>query len=176
LGGLGSGRRAEKKLTAEACKTIDAADLKRMNLLRPGSSDHRGEFVWPGLGGPDSEAGYRLVVGGGEGVLWLTYQVPGHVSPTLLPVSMVTSPCHLGGRRWWFLCPQLTNGDRCGRRVRKVYLRDGEFGCRHCHRLTYMTQQHSGSNTEHARDMLDFIREIRMNRRNQKTRKVPSTS
>lgn len=109
------------------------------------------------MGGTNSEVGYKLIVGGDGGVLWLTYQMPGHGSPTLLPVRLVASRCHLGGRRWWFLCPQPTHGVRCGRRVRKVYLRDGYFGCRHCHRLTFTSQQRSGCRRYEISELLDLI-------------------
>jgi hypothetical protein len=168
MGGFGSGWRSEKKMTAEVCMTFDTADLKRLNLLRPGFPDRRGVIGWPAWGGTAATVGYTLVVGADGVTLWLTYHMPGHDSPTLLPVRLVTTGCHLGGRRWWFLCSLLNNGVRCVRRVRKLYLRDGHFGCRHCHRLTYMTQQLSGSKTDRARELLDFIQATRMDRGKQK--------
>ena len=39
-----------------------------------------------------------------------------------------------GGKRYWFVCP------RCGRKVAFLYLRK-KFLCRHCHNLSYKTQQ-----------------------------------
>ena len=46
--------------------------------------------------------------------------------------------CHFGGRRWWFICPMVTNGQACNRRVGVLYLPSGRvFGCRHCHNIAY---------------------------------------
>jgi hypothetical protein len=57
--------------------------------------------------------------------------------------ELVTTPCNLGGVRYWFICPLITNGRVCGRRVSKLYLAAGSkyFGCRHCHNLTYVSCQ-----------------------------------
>jgi hypothetical protein len=50
-------------------------------------------------------------------------------------VQMTSTPCRFGSQRWWFICP----GERCGRRVAKLYLPPGQnqYLCRHCHELTY---------------------------------------
>jgi len=54
-------------------------------------------------------------------------------------VQLSVSPAGFGGDRWWFICPLSRAGTICRRRVRKLYLPDGEtyFGCRKCHDLTY---------------------------------------
>jgi hypothetical protein len=54
-------------------------------------------------------------------------------------VPLVSTPCHFGGVRWWFICPLTTNGAPCGRRVAKLYCPPGakHYGCRHCHNLSY---------------------------------------
>jgi len=56
-------------------------------------------------------------------------------------IPLVQSPCHLGGYRYWFLCPMRSNGKYCGRRVGTLYLDDGYFACRHCHNLTYRSRK-----------------------------------
>ncbi len=58
-------------------------------------------------------------------------------------VSLVTTPCHFGGVRYWFGCPS------CGRRVGILYLATGDvhFRCRHCNNLSY----HSRNNGSTAR-------------------------
>ena len=43
---------------------------------------------------------------------------------------------HYGGKRWWFLCPV----SECGKRVGVLYLGAEQIGCRHCHKLVYVTQ------------------------------------
>jgi len=54
-------------------------------------------------------------------------------------VQLTTTPCNLGGVRYWFICPLSKNGIYCGRRVGKLYLSPGGryFGCRHCYNLSY---------------------------------------
>ena len=44
------------------------------------------------------------------------------------------TPCHYGGRRPWFRCPQ------CDRRVAVLALGGRLFLCRHCYRLPYSSQ------------------------------------
>ncbi|MBN9122903.1 MAG: hypothetical protein J0I06_27820 [Planctomycetes bacterium] len=58
-------------------------------------------------------------------------------------VRLVTTGCHLGGVRWWFVCPLVRDNVACGRRVRKLYLCGQYFGCRTCHNLTYRSRQES---------------------------------
>lgn len=54
-------------------------------------------------------------------------------------IQLVTTPCHFGGVRFWFICPLVVNERYCGRQVGKLYLpgRGTYFGCRHCYNLTY---------------------------------------
>ncbi len=37
-------------------------------------------------------------------------------------IPLATTPCNLGGVRWWFICAVSKNGVYCGRRVGKLYL------------------------------------------------------
>ena len=48
-------------------------------------------------------------------------------------VFLLTSPCHFGGVRYWFACPQ------CSAKVAALYCAPGDvyFRCRHCNNLTY---------------------------------------
>ena len=57
----------------------------------------------------------------------------GNQRPYDTEVDLVTTPCHLGGVRYWFICPL------CSRRVGGLYLAPGEeyFMCRRCNNLTY---------------------------------------
>jgi hypothetical protein len=51
------------------------------------------------------------------------------------PIRVVTTNCHYGGHRHWFLCPL------CNRRSKKLYLTYGSrFACRKCLKLAYLTQ------------------------------------
>jgi hypothetical protein len=60
-------------------------------------------------------------------------------------VKLLTTEPNFGGVRWWFACPFTIEGERCNRRVAKLYLPPGEheFGCRKCHDLTYQSSQES---------------------------------
>lgn len=51
-------------------------------------------------------------------------------------VSLQTTPCNLGGVRYWFACPE------CRRRVGGLYLARGRrsFMCRSCANLTYRSR------------------------------------
>jgi hypothetical protein len=81
------------------------------------------------------ELAYALTIDTDCVILRLTYRMLGHLAPIRLPVRMVTTRCHRGGRRWWFLCPlPKASGVWCVRRVPKLHVRDGHFGCRHCPR------------------------------------------
>lgn len=53
-------------------------------------------------------------------------------------VSLERTPCHLGGERVWWRCPEPS----CGRRVAVLYGGD-RIACRHCHDLAYRCQRES---------------------------------
>lgn len=56
-------------------------------------------------------------------------------------VYLITTPCHYGGKRYWFECPCYKNGVYCGRRVGVLYKNGDYFACRHCYNLTYSSQK-----------------------------------
>ncbi|MGA3150526.1 MAG: hypothetical protein ABSD10_02870 [Candidatus Saccharimonadales bacterium] len=60
-------------------------------------------------------------------------------------VRLESTPCNLGGERWWFICPLVINGRSCERRVRKLYKDGDHFGCRHCYDLTYESRNKNRS-------------------------------
>jgi hypothetical protein len=67
---------------------------------------------------------------------------------------LVFTPCHFGGRRWWFICPLVKDGRACNRRVGVLYLAGGKyFGCRHCYNLTYKSSKESHCFDRLFRDM-----------------------
>ncbi len=59
-------------------------------------------------------------------------------------ISLTTTACFLGGKRYWFVCPWYVNSTYCGRRVGMVYLGTKHFACRHCHNLTYNSRNLGG--------------------------------
>lgn len=54
-------------------------------------------------------------------------------------VNLVSTRCHFGGERTWFVCPL----SACGRRTAKLYLGLNHFGCRRCYNLSYISQSAS---------------------------------
>jgi hypothetical protein len=147
MGGMGSGWQSARKPVVEGCHTIDTADLRRWNMLVPVVTDRLGSFTWRRgeEKEPSSSVSYILTVGDGSGTLRLLYRVGEPAVSLDYPVRLVTTGCHLGGVRWWLICPLSSNGVACGRRVRKLYLRGRYFGCRDCHDLTYRSSQESDS-------------------------------
>jgi hypothetical protein len=67
-------------------------------------------------------------------------------------IRLVTTRPHLGGMRWWFICPLMVNGRPCRRRVAKLYGNGKYFGCRTCKGLTYKSakEAHQGQRVEKA--------------------------
>lgn len=68
-------------------------------------------------------------------------------------VPLVTTPCHFGGERYWFLCTMYKSGERCNRRVGVLYLAGDYFACRHCYELAYESQ-----NESHARGIFRWVK------------------
>ncbi len=129
----------------ETCTSLDTADLRRLNLLVSGTAYRAGSLTWGRGTERESSVGYRLTVGDDGGTLRLLYQLGRPAEPHDYTVRLVSTSCHLGGRRWWFLCPLARNGVGCGRRARKLYLCGRYFGCRRCHNLAYTSSQESDS-------------------------------
>jgi len=68
----------------------------------------------------------------------------GEKSDMNLDIKMTTTPCNLGGKRYWFICPLTKNGQYCGRRVGVIYSIGKWFGCRHCGNIAYQAQFEGG--------------------------------
>ena len=145
MGGFGSGRhRGRTKRTADGCSAIDTTKFRAWGFLVPGT-DRAGTLQWTrgGEKEPHSTVSYHLRVGDADGTLRLMYTLVSTRESIDYPGRLVTTPCHFGGVRWWFVCPLARAGVGCGRRVRKLYLSGRYFGCRQCHALTYTSTQQS---------------------------------
>ncbi|MBT7039973.1 MAG: hypothetical protein HN921_09020 [Bacteroidetes bacterium] len=61
------------------------------------------------------------------------------------PIRIETTNPNFGGKRYWFLCPLIVDGNPCLNHVGKLYLPPGSqyFGCRKCHDLTYTSCRES---------------------------------
>ena len=132
MGGFGSGRGQRGKDTTSDMRALDIRRLQRDGLLTPGQT-----FGWNWLRNGEKVASinirsevarvildYRSRSNGGE---WHAKEYP---------VYLAWTPCNLGGRRAWFICP----ARGCGRRV-AILFGGSIFACRHCHKLAYECQR-----------------------------------
>lgn len=141
--GRGNWQRTNSKRTVEHSLTIDVNKLSRDGLLRDGAI---GTIDWS-----DSQTGRRVgsvqfqshsTGEAGTKLLQLRYRWERSLN-VCENISLVSTIPHFGGVRWWFLCPIGDCPNSCSNRVGKLHLRDGHFGCRSCHDLTYLSCQRS---------------------------------
>jgi hypothetical protein len=155
------------KRTVEDCKSISMPFLRRNGYFDyPGSQS----IVWTNRFGQQTASMTVMVhTSGGENYLRLCYTMTdrdtGKTTDIDYKVPLVTTPCHLGGVRWWFICPLSRNGVHCGRRVGVLYRapRADYYGCRHCHNLSYESRNES----RHGR-LARMGRYLALDRRRQK--------
>jgi hypothetical protein len=137
----------DKKRTVEDCKSISMPFLRRNGYF---DSPYAQSIVWKNYFG-EAIAGMTVSVhtSGVEGYVRLMYTMTdrdtGKETRFDYQVQLVTTPCHLGGVRWWFICPLSNNGVHCGRRVGILYRapRADYYGCRHCYDLSYESRNES---------------------------------
>jgi hypothetical protein len=123
MGGPGSGQTGWKT-KAEHCLSIDVRRWAREGRLVPDSY-----FLAFSNGG--NTGGIGVLVG--KGHLFLGYSYHG-AELQGYRVTLAWTDCHFGGSRVWFRC------SRCDGRVAKLFLDEGHFACRVCHRLAYLSQ------------------------------------
>ena len=135
MGGFGSGSwyRWNSKNTTESQHRIDVRLLKRWGYLK-GDSLSIGRWSWSRNGEQAGSVGFRV----DSDHMVLNYRhrnLGGEWEAIEQHIHLDRTPCNYGGFRRWFLCP------RCSRRVLVLYGAGKYFLCRHCHRLTYSSQQ-----------------------------------
>lgn len=130
MGGRGSGRRSSYSGKPETNESmpLDIRKITRACLLNPGSS-----FSWQWTVNDQQVAGIRVRVDWQS--LLLSYHLKSTGEVVEQRVQTQSSPCHLGGERSWFTCPQ------CSKRVALLYAPGRYFACRKCYGLGYATQK-----------------------------------
>jgi len=137
MGGFGSGRSGYRGVL-EHYRSLSVNRFHREGMLRGRGSttwawrDEDGEQV-ASIGVWFSPEGLELeytISPGEREAKHLRYQVP-----------ITWTPCHYGGERPWFECPN----QRCWRRVGRLYLCGGYFVCRHCTGAAYASQNEAAS-------------------------------
>ncbi len=130
MGGYGSGRwRLSTKTLTEECLSIDINELNRQSLLQPGLC-----YSWHWYSIPEEDA--SILICSCTGRLDLKYTViVGSITREVNDSVLLSHSTCTYGSRPWFICPG------CGTRAGKLYLKNGLFRCRHCHRLVYHSQR-----------------------------------
>jgi len=122
--------------TVEDSKVLDIFWLRKNNYL---CGYRSGTITWSIAGNVTGSIGIQVEIHrppSPEGWARLFYastkSSTGEVTQLDYKITLVTTRCHYGSYRWWFLC-------LCGDRVGKLYLPPGVkyFGCRSCYSLTY---------------------------------------
>jgi hypothetical protein len=133
MGGYGSGNwnRKDSKETTEAQRRVDIRYLKNQGMLQPGTTGH---LSYTRYGRQSGSINFRTR--GDEIILDYLYRYQGGEWERVEEVVQFNrTACNFGGQRIWLTCP------KCRRRVILLYGAGKCFLCRHCHNLTYATQQ-----------------------------------
>jgi hypothetical protein len=109
-------------------RRVDIRHWQKYGYLTDGSY-----FQWQWTLG--AEVTGRMAVWTQAGAVRLSYSIGGRDSSQT--IAMTNTKCHLGGSRAWFVCP------RCHCRAAILYLRASRFACRHCQRVSYLSQSHT---------------------------------
>jgi hypothetical protein len=150
MGGLGSGRTNYTRTpTVEACYSLDVNTLTDV-IDRPGTVT----AMWWG-DHDDPEGSIALRIDGDQdderaSAVGLSYTITdGHSGEErghTYRVPLKYTDCNFGGKRPWFRCPSVVDGEHCHERVGKLYRppREDLFLCRHCYNLGYTSSRTSG--------------------------------
>ncbi len=145
---IASGRGVwSRKTRVDEVRSIDILDLKRNKVFSRGPG-MTWTLSWSCNGQVVASVSYRLEEGGdgSKGLRFMytiTDNVTGERKDYSYIIPVISTPCNFGGKRWWYICQLVVNGEPCRRRCRIVYLppRSKYFGCRKCHQLTYESRQ-----------------------------------
>jgi hypothetical protein len=137
----------DKKDTVEDCRSVSIAFLRKYDYF---CGYRSGVISWKNYYGEEAGS-IGVTVSTMDGENYARFQYTHTCRSTAektecdYRVPLVTTPCHLGGVRWWFICPLTRNGAYCGRRVGKLFLPPGGryYGCRHCYDLSYESRNES---------------------------------
>lgn len=137
-----------KKNVAEDCLGIDVFWLKKNGYLE---GLKKGSIQWSHSNGNENNIGISGKIDDHEKYIQFTYSIrhiDGEKQDFDYRVKVITTPCNLGGHRYWFVCPLSKEDKQCMKRVGKLYLPPGGkyFGCRHCYSLSYTSRNDSNNN------------------------------
>jgi len=132
--------------TVEECKSISTKFLNEHHYFDGG-------VRWGGMNwsrGGEKTGSISFIVSTVDGDEYIRFQYTqtdkytNEKSELDYRVRLAWTPCYFGGRRWWFICPLVVNGQLCESRVGVLYLGGNKyFGCRKCYNLTYESSKES---------------------------------
>src|SRR6476661_2607994 len=93
-------RSRQRKCLQEGLK-LDINLLIRRGLVEPGSAAGPHAIRWVNSNGQEIASGWISADMKGDTEGWLHIQIEKFDQR----ISLTASPCHYGGRRWFFLCP-----------------------------------------------------------------------
>lgn len=130
-------------LVTDDCQDLSIYWLKKYKYLKGYKS---GRIEWSSGHGNKNSVGMSVDVMGENPYMILNYihtdKFTNEKNHYNYKILLTTSPCHYGGKRYWFICPLVTNGRLCMRRVGVLYHGGnyGYFGCRHCLDIGYSSK------------------------------------
>ena len=139
----------DKKDTVEACRSVSILFLRKHDYF---CGCRSGGIAWKNFYGEETSS-IGIVVSTLDDDNYVRFQYTttdrntGEKTKYDYKVQLTTTPCNLGGVRYWFICPLSKKGVYCGRRVAKLYKAPGAsyFGCRHCYNLSYESRNETRS-------------------------------
>jgi hypothetical protein len=163
MGGPGSGRWVHSctKPTVEGSYALDSRKWAKDGTIKPRGL-WIGSTTWRNSGTQEvlSSIGVEVSCQEDFGVARLHYtrtQYDGEKEDLDYQVRLVTTRPHLGGLRWWFICPLVRGGIPCARRVAKLYRRTKYFGCRNCVGLAYRSSQEAHKDDRSERNLRKMV-------------------
>jgi hypothetical protein len=112
-----------------------SVDVRR--FAREGMLGRSGRHGWRWTVDGETVASIGLSVEHSASCILFDYRqtVDGKSSDIKVTVRIEPTPCHFGGSRWWFRCPN------CARRCARLFLVVGGMGCQRCLRIIYASQR-----------------------------------
>ena len=130
------------RLTTQDCLCLSATELHRTGVFKSRTGSPW-RWSWSRPSGSELTLDFTIVEAPGRALGLQLDCAFGVRFSGIRIVEITTTKPFLGGRRYWFLCPFVRDGIRCGRRVGRLYLPPSQqlFGCRRCYDLTYQSSQ-----------------------------------
>lgn len=122
------------KTLCESYPAIRLPLLKKADMLKIGLNSK--SLIW----NKDQAVSIISQINSQDAFIEILFRIPKSSEVHINQIQLSTTPCFLGGKRYWFNCPSLRNGNLCNRRVSILYLNGITIGCRKCFDLLYESQ------------------------------------